>query len=502
MRTIALQAIMRQPALLPDRHGRDGRSRRSSGGRSGCARTGCRGGTSSGRSGSQHLLPEPTAVEERGFAAAERLVTVYDPATPDPVAGVAGAGRHAGRDCRAGRRPALLLGLLVFARAAGRGRADRHRVAVPLPARSADQRPGGRRAGDAARPDPRASAPSHRPGAAEPAGHDPGGAGLVRRRPSVWYDVRADVMPLLLLVFGAIVLRVAFFTSAPPFLNPDSAGYYVPGRNLVYGDGFDLGLRRTPTYPLFVAAVVSFVGEDLQTLVTVQHFLFGPLLVALTYLLGPAGGLQAGGDRGGGAGRDLGAAPALRALRHDRGAVRDPAAGAAERDRPGDPPREPGLGGAGRPAVRGAGALPAVRADPGADRRRDAAAADAGGVVAPAAGGRGAGRLRAGRGRAVDGVQPADPGRLHHRRQRPVPAGAHPQDGPRRLHVPDAPPGVVEGETQGGGAQDRAGRGGPQAAGLGGPAVPRRAWPVRRRGVPADAERSPSRRSATGRATS
>jgi len=108
----------------------------------------------------------------------------------------------------------------------------------------------------------------------------------VKRRPTVWHDVRADVVPLLLLVFGAIVLRVAFFTSAPPFLNPDSAGYYVPGRNLVYGDGFDLGLRRTPTYPLFVAAVVSFVGEDLQKLVTLQHFLFGPLLVALTYLLG------------------------------------------------------------------------------------------------------------------------------------------------------------------------------------------------------------------------
>jgi hypothetical protein len=106
------------------------------------------------------------------------------------------------------------------------------------------------------------------------------------RRRSAWYDIRADVMPLVLLVFGTIVLRVAFFTTAPPFLNPDSAGYYVPGRNLVYGDGFDLGLRRTPTYPLFIAGVVSFVGEDLQALVTVQHFVFGPLLVALTFLLG------------------------------------------------------------------------------------------------------------------------------------------------------------------------------------------------------------------------
>ena len=105
-------------------------------------------------------------------------------------------------------------------------------------------------------------------------------------RLSVWRDVRADVVPLVLLVFGAVLLRVAFYTSAPPLLNPDSAGYYIPARDLVAGDGFDLGLRRTPTYPLFLAAVVAFVGEDLQAIVTVQHFVFGPLLVGLTYLLG------------------------------------------------------------------------------------------------------------------------------------------------------------------------------------------------------------------------
>jgi hypothetical protein len=101
-----------------------------------------------------------------------------------------------------------------------------------------------------------------------------------------WQAVRADVLPLLALVFGAILVRAMFFNTAPPMLNPDSAGYYAPARNLVYGDGFDLGLRRTPTYPLFLAGVIAFVGEDLQRIVTVQHFIFGPLLVALTYLLG------------------------------------------------------------------------------------------------------------------------------------------------------------------------------------------------------------------------
>jgi hypothetical protein len=97
---------------------------------------------------------------------------------------------------------------------------------------------------------------------------------------------RADLLALLALISLAIMVRLLFYNTAPPLLNPDSGGYYPPARNLVYGEGFDLGLRRTPTYPLFLAAVITFVGEDLQKIVTVQHFVFGPLLVTLTYLLG------------------------------------------------------------------------------------------------------------------------------------------------------------------------------------------------------------------------
>ena len=104
-------------------------------------------------------------------------------------------------------------------------------------------------------------------------------AGTLRRR-------RTEIGTVVLLILGALLVRLAFFSSAPPFLNPDSAGYYAPARHLIFGDGFDLGLRRTPTYPLFIAGVVTFVGEDLQALVTVQHAIFGPLLVTLTYLLG------------------------------------------------------------------------------------------------------------------------------------------------------------------------------------------------------------------------
>ena len=60
----------------------------------------------------QHLLPQPTAVEDRSFAAAERLATVYDPARAAPllaVLGVIGALRGLERS----RRPALVVGLLV-----------------------------------------------------------------------------------------------------------------------------------------------------------------------------------------------------------------------------------------------------------------------------------------------------------------------------------------------------------------------------------------------------
>jgi 4-amino-4-deoxy-L-arabinose transferase-like glycosyltransferase len=62
----------------------------------------------------KHLLPQPSAVEERSFAAAERLVTVYDPARfAPPIALLALAGALSG--LAAGRRAALVLGAVVFA---------------------------------------------------------------------------------------------------------------------------------------------------------------------------------------------------------------------------------------------------------------------------------------------------------------------------------------------------------------------------------------------------
>src|SRR5262249_40863892 len=60
----------------------------------------------------KHLLPQPTAVEERSFAAAERLATLYDPARGAPLlALLGGVGVLIG--ALGGRRTVLLVGLLV-----------------------------------------------------------------------------------------------------------------------------------------------------------------------------------------------------------------------------------------------------------------------------------------------------------------------------------------------------------------------------------------------------
>jgi hypothetical protein len=95
----------------------------------------------------------------------------------------------------------------------------------------------------------------------------------------------AHYTALLLIVATAVGLRLAFAQTAPPFLNADSPSYYLPARALINGEPFDLELQRTPLYPLFIAAVVALAGEDLQTLVVVQHFVFGPITAILIYLL-------------------------------------------------------------------------------------------------------------------------------------------------------------------------------------------------------------------------
>jgi 4-amino-4-deoxy-L-arabinose transferase-like glycosyltransferase len=95
----------------------------------------------------------------------------------------------------------------------------------------------------------------------------------------------------LLLVGGvlliALLARGALLTRAPLFIRRDSIAYYQVGYEFANGLGFDLPLRRTPLYPLFIAGGVATFGEDLRGLALAQHLL-GLVTVAATYFLGRA----------------------------------------------------------------------------------------------------------------------------------------------------------------------------------------------------------------------
>lgn len=93
-------------------------------------------------------------------------------------------------------------------------------------------------------------------------------------------------------------MRLALLLRAPAFVIADSDNYYLPGYQLARGLGFDLELRRTPGYPLFVAVSVGRLGEDLGALLLAQHLLGVGTCVLTTWLalrlFGPWAGLLAG----------------------------------------------------------------------------------------------------------------------------------------------------------------------------------------------------------------
>src|SRR5215203_4443738 len=100
-----------------------------------------------------------------------------------------------------------------------------------------------------------------------------------------WIRKHTDLANIGLVVFISLAIRLAFTGRAPAFLIGDSENYFLPGFQLAFGTGFDLELRRTPLYPLFLTGAILLVGEDLQGIVTVQHLL-GVATCALTYLVG------------------------------------------------------------------------------------------------------------------------------------------------------------------------------------------------------------------------
>jgi hypothetical protein len=113
-----------------------------------------------------------------------------------------------------------------------------------------------------------------------------------------WGRAHPDLVLLTVLVLVAVIVRGMLLTRAPLFLRRDSVAYFQVGWEYANGLGFDLPLRRTPLYPLFIAGVVWALGEDMRGLALAQHLL-GIGTVVGTYFLGramlgrPAGALAA-----------------------------------------------------------------------------------------------------------------------------------------------------------------------------------------------------------------
>ena len=96
---------------------------------------------------------------------------------------------------------------------------------------------------------------------------------------------RRDWLALGAVLGVGLVARVVFAAAAPVFLEGDSQSYLLPAWELATGQGFSPELRRTPLYPLLIAATFKVLGQDLDALALVQHGL-GLGTVGLTYLLG------------------------------------------------------------------------------------------------------------------------------------------------------------------------------------------------------------------------
>src|SRR5215212_5140059 len=112
----------------------------------------------------------------------------------------------------------------------------------------------------------------------------------VRRHP--------DLAALTLIGLVAGLLRLAFLYRVPVILTGDSQSHYLPGYDLAFGNDFEPELRRPPGYALFAAGTIVLFGEELRSLVFVQHLL-GVAAALLIYWLvrvsfGRVGGRAAG----------------------------------------------------------------------------------------------------------------------------------------------------------------------------------------------------------------
>src|SRR5215207_3194613 len=113
---------------------------------------------------------------------------------------------------------------------------------------------------------PRTLDTSHQAAPDRPLADSPSGRGALASaadRPRFPSGHLLSAVLFALVVLTATLIRLGFTLRPPPFLTPDSQGYYLPGWELAQGLGFGPELRRTPVYPLFIAWAVLLFGEDL-----------------------------------------------------------------------------------------------------------------------------------------------------------------------------------------------------------------------------------------------
>jgi hypothetical protein len=94
-----------------------------------------------------------------------------------------------------------------------------------------------------------------------------------------------EAVQIGLLLLLALTVRMAFHFRSPAFVSKDSQSYFLPGWEIARGEPFEMGQRRTPVYPVFIAGVILAFGEELRALALAQH-LIGVGTVGVAYLLG------------------------------------------------------------------------------------------------------------------------------------------------------------------------------------------------------------------------
>lgn len=106
----------------------------------------------------------------------------------------------------------------------------------------------------------------------------------LQRLQQLWRH-HGDWLILAVVVIVAIAVRTSFANRVPVFVSKDSQSYFLPSWDLVQGNAFVLGLRRTPGYPIFLAVTQLLLGPELIAITYAQHAL-GVGTAAFSCLLG------------------------------------------------------------------------------------------------------------------------------------------------------------------------------------------------------------------------